>query len=87
MSSNTGTQFRVTTFGESHGSAIGAVVDGCPSQIPLSESDIQPQLDRRRPGQSSLTTQRKESDRVVILSGVDKGVTLGTPIALSVKKR
>jgi chorismate synthase len=77
-----GRLFRVTTWGESHGAAIGAVVDGCPPRLPLSEADIQPDLDRRVPGQSALTTQRKETDTVRILSGVFEGVTLGTPIAL-----
>lgn len=77
-----GRLFRVTTWGESHGPTIGAVVDGCPSLLPLSEADIQPDLDRRAPGQSHLTTQRKESDTVRILSGVFEGRTLGTPIAL-----
>ncbi len=77
-----GTLFRVTTFGESHGGALGAVVDGCPPQLPLSEADIQPDLDRRAPGQSTLVTQRKESDTVQILSGVFEGTTLGTPIGL-----
>jgi chorismate synthase len=77
-----GQLFRVTTWGESHGAAIGAVVDGCPPRLPLSETDIQPDLDRRVPGQSSLTTQRKETDTVKILSGVFDGLTLGTPISL-----
>jgi chorismate synthase len=77
-----GTLFRLTTFGESHGGALGAVVDGCPPQLPLSEADIQPDLDRRAPGQSHLVTQRKESDTVRILSGVFDGRTLGTPIGL-----
>jgi len=85
MSSALGTLFRVTTFGESHGQGVGAVVDGCPPRIPLDETDIQPQLDRRRPAQSKLTTTRKEADRVSILSGVQNGITLGTPIALMVK--
>jgi chorismate synthase len=85
MSSSFGTVFRVTTFGESHGREVGAVIDGCPQGISLSETDIQPQLDRRRPAQSKLTTSRKETDRVTILSGVDNGLTLGTPIALMVK--
>jgi chorismate synthase len=85
MSSSFGTLFRVTTFGESHGQGVGAVVDGCPPGISLSETDIQPQLDRRRPAQSKLTTSREEADRVAILSGVDNGLTLGTPIALIVK--
>ena len=81
MGNTWGQLFRVTTWGESHGAAIGAVVDGCPPRLPLAEADIQPDLDRRRPGQSLLTTQRKESDTVRILSGVFDGVTLGTPIA------
>lgn len=84
MSSTFGTLFKVTTFGESHGKAVGAIVDGCPANLPLTEADIQPQLDRRRPGQSSLTTPRDEADRVTILSGTENGVTLGTPIGLSV---
>jgi chorismate synthase len=74
--------FRVTTFGESHGGALGAVVDGCPSLLPLAEADIQPDLDRRAPGQSHLVTQRRESDTVSILSGVFEGKTLGTPIGM-----
>src|SRR3981189_318694 len=89
MSFNTfGHLFRVTTFGESHGPAIGCVVDGCPPRIALTEADIQPYLDRRRPGQSRFTTQRREPDEVRILSGVftDEAsgaqVTTGTPIAL-----
>jgi chorismate synthase len=72
----------VTTWGESHGAAIGAVVDGCPPRLPLAESDIQPDLDRRAPGQSALVTQRKETDTVRIVSGVFDGQTLGTPISL-----
>ncbi|MFH1477312.1 MAG: chorismate synthase [Verrucomicrobiota bacterium] len=79
-----GTRFQTTTFGESHGSVVGAIVDGCPSQLPLDTADIQPQLDRRRPGQSELTTSRNERDQVRILSGVDQGLTLGSPIALVV---
>ncbi|POF61694.1 chorismate synthase [Novacetimonas maltaceti] len=83
MSYNTfGHMFRVTTWGESHGPAIGCVVDGCPPRLPLSEADIQPWLDRRRPGQSKFTTQRQEADRVEILSGVFEGQTTGTPISL-----
>jgi chorismate synthase len=82
MSNTFGQLFRVTTWGESHGGAIGAVVDGCPAQLPLSEGDIQPELDRRAPGQSALVTQRKESDTVRILSGVFEGKTLGTPISM-----
>lgn len=84
MSSSFGTLFRVTTFGESHGRAIGCVIDGCPARIPLSPGDIQPQLDRRRPGATPLATPRKESDTVTILSGVERGLTLGTPIGLSI---
>lgn len=82
MSSTFGSVFRVTTFGESHGQGIGAVIDGCPPRLPLSTAEIQQQLDRRRPGQSHLTTPRKESDTVSILSGVENDVTLGTPIGL-----
>jgi chorismate synthase len=92
MSFNTfGHMFRVTTFGESHGPAIGCVVDGCPPRIPLTEADIQPWLDRRRPGQSRFTTQRQEPDRVRILSGVftdpssGRQVTTGTPIGLLIE--
>lgn len=87
MSSTIGTLFRVTTFGESHGKAVGAVIDGCPPGMPISEADIQPQLDRRRPGQSTLSTPREETDRVTILSGVENGLTLGTPIALIVPNK
>lgn len=83
MTINTfGRIFRFTTWGESHGEAIGCVVDGVPSMIPLSEKDIQPFLDKRKPGQSKFTTQRKESDTVKILSGVFEGKTTGTPISL-----
>ena len=92
MSFNTfGQLFRVTTFGESHGPAIGCVVDGCPPRIPLTEADIQPYLDKRRPGQSRFTTQRQEPDTVKILSGVfadeatGRQVTTGTPIALIIE--
>ncbi|HZO40355.1 MAG TPA: chorismate synthase, partial [Methylomirabilota bacterium] len=84
MGNTWGQLFRVTTWGESHGGATGAVVDGCPPRLPLSEADIQPDLDRRRPGQSALVTQRKESDTVKILSGVFEGQTLGTPISLEI---
>jgi len=86
MSLNTfGHIFRVTTWGESHGPAIGCTVDGCPPGIALSEADIQPWLDRRKPGQSKFTTQRKEPDAVRILSGVFEGRTTGTPIALVIE--
>ena len=84
MSSSTGHLFRVTTFGESHGGGIGAVVDGCPPRLPLTAEMIQHDLDRRRPGQSRLTTLRDEADRVEILSGVFEGHTLGSPIAMLV---
>ncbi len=87
MSSTFGTIFRVTTFGESHCKGVGAVVDGCPPGIELSEADIQGQLNRRRPGQSKLTTDRREADQVAILSGVEQGKTLGTPIALFVPNK
>lgn len=86
MSYNTfGQRFRFTSWGESHGEAIGCVVDGVPSLIPLSEEDIQPFLDRRKPGQSRFTTQRKEGDRVRILSGVFEGKTTGAPISLIIE--
>jgi chorismate synthase len=84
MSSTFGSFFRVTTFGESHCKAVGAVIDGCPPNLALTEADIQPQMDRRRPGQSKLSTDRDEKDRVIILSGTENGLTLGTPIALHV---
>ncbi|HEX7388988.1 MAG TPA: chorismate synthase [Acidiphilium sp.] len=86
MSHNSfGHLFRVTTWGESHGPAIGCVIDGMPPRIPLNEADIQPFLDRRRPGQSRFTTQRREPDQVRILSGVFEGLTTGTPIALLIE--
>ncbi len=86
MSANTfGRIFRFTTFGESHGPAIGCVVDGTPPGIPLTEADIQVHLDKRRPGQNKYTTQRKESDTVKIVSGVFEGVTTGTPIGLQIE--
>ncbi len=86
MSDNSfGQLFRVTTWGESHGPAIGCVVDGCPPRIKLTEEDIQPFLDKRRPGQSKFTTQRQEPDQVRILSGIFEGMTTGTPIALQIE--
>src|ERR1700760_1431034 len=86
MSHNSfGHLFRVTTWGESHGPAIGGVVDGCPPLLPLTEADIQPFLDRRRPGQSKYTTQRQEPDQVRILSGTFEGLTTGTPIGLMIE--
>ena len=83
--SSFGTLFRVTTFGESHGPAVGCIVEGCPSGVSVDESLIQHDLDRRRPGQSRITTQRQEGDTIEILSGVFEGVTTGTPIALQVR--
>ena len=86
MSGNTlGTLFTVTTFGESHGPALGCVVDGCPPGLPLTEEDIQRDVERRRSGTSRYTSQRREPDRVRILSGVFEGVTTGTPIGLLVE--
>jgi chorismate synthase len=87
MGNTFGQLFRVTTFGESHGGGIGVVIDGCPPRIDISEADIQRELDRRRPGQSDLTTQRREEDRCEILSGVFEGKTLGTPIAIAVRNK
>jgi chorismate synthase len=80
-----GNLFRITTWGESHGSALGVIIDGCPAGLGISEDDIQHELDRRRPGQSRITTQRKEPDKVEILSGVFEGKTLGTPISLMIQ--
>src|SRR5438477_915761 len=85
MSSRFGELFAVTTFGESHGPAVGVVVDGMPPGIAVAAVAIQRELDRRRPGQSALTTQRQESDQVEILSGLFEGRTLGTPIAMLVR--
>jgi chorismate synthase len=82
-----GSQFRITTFGESHGPAVGVIVDGCPPRLPITAEEIQLELDRRRPGQSAITTQRREADTVEILSGVHEGLTLGTPIALMVRNQ
>ena len=88
MSGSTfGNRYRITTWGESHGPAIGVVVDGCPAGLSLLPSDIQAFLDRRKPGQSAFTTQRQESDQVEILSGVFKGKTTGTPISLLVRNQ
>ncbi len=85
MANTFGRLFRVTTWGESHGGGVGAVVDGCPPRLELTEADLQPDLDRRRPGQSRIVSPRKESDTVQILSGTFEGKTLGTPISLWVK--
>jgi chorismate synthase len=85
VGSSFGTLLRITTFGESHGPGLGVVVDGCPARLALDEAAIQHELDRRRPGQSRLVSQRKEADRVEILSGVVDGLTLGTPIAMLIR--
>ncbi len=85
MGNSFGQLFRITTWGESHGGGVGVVVDGCPPRVALTEADIQPDLDRRRPGQSKIVTPRKESDTVKILSGTFEGKTLGTPISMWVK--
>ncbi|MHC1582438.1 MAG: chorismate synthase, partial [Candidatus Syntropharchaeia archaeon] len=77
--------FRVTTWGETHGEAVGVVIDGCPSGLELNEEDIQSELERRRPGQSDVTTSREERDRVKILSGIFEGKTTGTPISMIVE--
>ncbi|MBW2280202.1 MAG: chorismate synthase [Deltaproteobacteria bacterium] len=87
MGSSFGQLFRISTWGESHGGGVGVVVDGCPPRVPLAAEDLQVDLDRRRPGQSRLTTPRQEEDRAEILSGVFEGQTLGTPIAVLVRNR
>src|ERR1700682_2381795 len=87
MGNTFGQLFRGTTFGESHGGGIGVVIGGCAPTIDISEGDIQRELDRRRPGQSKITTQRKEDDRCEILSGTFEGKTLGTPIAILVRNQ
>ncbi|MFZ4558497.1 MAG: chorismate synthase, partial [Pseudanabaena sp.] len=87
MGSTFGQIFRVTTFGESHGGGVGAIVDGCPPQLELNEADIQIDLDRRKPGQSKIVTPRREDDRAQILSGVFEGKTLGTPIMILVQNK
>ena len=87
MGNSFGQLFRITTFGESHGGGIGVVIDGCPPMIEISDAEIQCELDRRRPGQSKITTQRQEDDRCEILSGVFEGKTLGTPIAILVRNQ
>ncbi len=85
MGNTFGQVFRVTTFGESHGPAVGVVIDGCPPRLPIVLAEIQTQLDRRKPGQSRLTTQRQESDQVEILSGVDQGLSTGTSLAMMIR--
>lgn len=87
MGNTFGELFRITTWGESHGGGVGVVVDGCPPRLALSEEDIQPELDRRRPGQSKIVTPRKEADKVQILSGVFEGKTLGSPILMWVQNK
>src|SRR5689334_4176434 len=85
MGNTFGQLFRITTWGESHGGGVGVVIDGCPPGLALTEADIQPDLDRRRPGQSKIVTPRKESDTIMILSGTFEGKTLGTPISMWVR--
>ena len=85
MASTFGQLFRIATWGESHGPAVGVVVDGCPPRVPITAEEIQVELDRRRPGQSRITSRRDEADAVAILSGVHDGLTLGSPIALLVR--
>ena len=87
MGSSLGQLFRITTWGESHGGAVGVVIDGCPPRLELNEADIQRDLDRRRPGQSAIVSPRTEADRCRILSGVFEGRTLGTPISILVKNK
>ena len=87
MSNSFGKMFRITTWGESHGQAVGVTVDGCPPQFSVGEADIQRELDRRRPGQSVISTQRREGDQAEIVSGVFEGLTLGTPIQIIVWNR
>jgi chorismate synthase len=86
MPGNTfGTLFKITTWGESHGPALGVVIDGCPPKLSITEKDIQKELDRRKPGQSAVGTARNEADKVRILSGVFEGFTTGTPIAMMIE--
>ena len=87
MSSSFGKIFRVSTFGESHGGAVGVVLDGCPPKLKINIDLIQNELDRRRPGQSKITTPRNEDDKLEILSGLKEGITLGTPIAMLVRNK
>ncbi|MFN9914028.1 MAG: chorismate synthase, partial [Pirellulaceae bacterium] len=87
MGSSFGTLFRISTFGESHGGGVGVIVDGCPPRLPVDIEGIQAELDRRRPGQSRITTPRQEEDRVEVLSGLLDGLTLGTPIAMLVRNK
>src|ERR1700759_5678315 len=87
MGNTFGHRFRVTTFGESHGGGVGVVIDGCPPNVAITTEAIQAELDRRRPGQSQLTTQRQEEDRCEILSGIFEDRSLGTPIAILVRNK
>jgi len=87
MSSSFGQIFRISTFGESHGGAVGVVVDGCPPRLPISLEEVQADLDRRRPGQSRITTSRQEADQAEIVSGLFEGQTLGTPIGIVVRNK
>ncbi len=87
MGNSFGTLFKISSWGESHGGGIGVVIDGCPPRLPLTINDIQPDLDRRRPGQSKITTPRDEADQVEILSGIYEGLTTGTPIAMLVRNQ
>ena len=87
MGNSFGSLFKISSWGESHGGGIGVVIDGCPPRLPLNENDVQPFLDRRRPGQSKITTPRDEDDRVEIISGVFEGMTLGTPLAMLVRNK
>jgi chorismate synthase len=87
MGNSFGHLFRITTYGESHGGGVGVIIDGCPPRIEISEAEIQVDLDRRKPGQSKITTPRKEDDRCEILSGVFEGKTLGTPISILVRNK
>ena len=87
MSNTFGKIYKISTYGESHGKAIGVIIDGCPSGIEVNEKDIQKELDRRKPGQSKITTQRKEDDNIEILSGVFNGKTTGSPISLFIKNK
>ena len=87
MGSSFGKIFRVTTFGESHGGAVGVILDGCPPKLKINFDLIQDELNRRRPGQSKITTPRNEDDKLEILSGLKEGITLGTPIAMLVRNK
>src|SRR5688500_3802213 len=87
MGNSFGKIFRITTFGESHGPAIGGIIDGCPAGLPIDEPFIQAELGRRKPGQSRITTQRKEEDNVRVLSGVFEGVSTGMPIAMVIENQ